>query len=64
MHQLGRILFPVDFSNRCTAAAPRHDHGEGLQRRGHPAARLVDSPVWCGEFTPAELQPVDEEQLI
>jgi nucleotide-binding universal stress UspA family protein len=64
MLQLDRILFPVDFSERCTAAAP---HVMTMARDFNAEIVMLHvlqmPPLWYGEFTPAELETLDAQQL-
>jgi len=64
MLQLDRILFPVDFSERCTAAAP---HVMTMARDFNAEIVMLHvlqmPPLWYGEFAPAELETLDAQQL-
>jgi nucleotide-binding universal stress UspA family protein len=64
MLQLDRILFPVDFSQRCSAAAP---HVMTMARDFNAEVTMLNvlqmSPLWYGEFAPTELDKLDVQQL-
>jgi nucleotide-binding universal stress UspA family protein len=66
MLQIDRILFPVDFSDRCTAAAPHV-----VAMAGHFHAKvlvlhvLTLPPLWYGEVAAGELEAlVNSDQLV
>ncbi len=65
MLQLDRILFPVDFSQRCTAAAP---HVMTMARDFNAEVIMLHvlqmPPLWYGEFAATELETLDAEQLV
>jgi nucleotide-binding universal stress UspA family protein len=65
MLQLDRILFPVDFSQRCSAAAP---HVMTMARDFNAEVTMLHvlqmSPLWYGEFAPTELDMLDVQQLV
>ena len=66
MLEIRRILFPVDFSERCSAAA---SHVAAVARKFNAKITLlhvVRTPrVWYGDLPPEELQAfIDIEQLI
>lgn len=65
MLQLNRLLFPVDFSQRCTAAAP---HVMTMARDFNAEVIMLHvlqmPPLWYGEFATTELEPLDAEQLV
>ena len=64
MLQLDRILFPVDFSQRCMAAAP---HVMTMARDFNAEVTMLHvleaPPLWYGEFGTAELGAADAEQM-
>jgi nucleotide-binding universal stress UspA family protein len=65
MFQLDRILFPVDFSQRCAAAAP---HVMTMARDFNAEVTMLHvlqmPPLWYGEFAASELETVDVPQLL
>jgi nucleotide-binding universal stress UspA family protein len=65
MLQLDRILFPVDFSQRCTAAAP---HVMTMARDFNAEVTMLHvlqmPPLWYGEFAASELEALNAQQLI